>query len=375
MKVLHINCNYLTTVLHQTMVEHLDGQGVESRVFAPTYDRSRAVIKPRDNVVVAQCFKKWDRAVFDYKQRKILRAVQESCNVADFNCIHAYTLYTDGNCAMNLSKKFGIPYVVAVRSTDVNAFFKYRPHLRGRGVRVMQKASAVFFLSKTYMDQVLGKYVPAHLREEIARKSYVVPNGIDDFWLENACVNGNVSETAERLARKELRVIYAGRINRNKNIRTTLKALEELRAKGWKTELTVVGKVEEPSEFELIEKDAHTRYVQAVPKEELIRLYRANDMFVMPSFTETFGLVYAEAMSQGLPVVYTKGQGFDGQFAEGEVGYHVKADDAHEVAEAIERIAENYAGLAGRVVSAAGNFRWSDIVEKYSGIYKDSANG
>lgn len=40
----------------------------------------------------------------------------------------------------------------------------------------------------------------------------------------------------------------------------------------------------------------------------------------MPSHKETFGLVYAEAMSQGLPIIYTKNQGFDGQFPDGYVG-------------------------------------------------------
>ena len=43
----------------------------------------------------------------------------------------------------------------------------------------------------------------------------------------------------------------------------------------------------------------------------------------MTSLGESFGLTYAEAMSQGVPVIYSKGQGFDGQFKEGVVGYHV----------------------------------------------------
>jgi glycosyltransferase involved in cell wall biosynthesis len=68
---------------------------------------------------------------------------------------------------------------------------------------------------------------------------------------------------------------------------------------------------------------------------ELIDIYRANDIFVMPSFTESFGLVYAEAISQGLPVVYSIGQGFDRQFPEGEVGYHADPNSAQSVADAI----------------------------------------
>ena len=46
----------------------------------------------------------------------------------------------------------------------------------------------------------------------------------------------------------------------------------------------------------------------------------------MPSRYETFGLVYGEAMSQGLPIIYSKGQGVDGYFKEGTVGYGVVSD-------------------------------------------------
>ena len=71
--------------------------------------------------------------------------------------VHAYTLFTDGNCARALSKKYGIPYGVAVRNTDVNNFFKMMPHLRGRGIKIMLGAKAVFFLSEAYREQVFEK--------------------------------------------------------------------------------------------------------------------------------------------------------------------------------------------------------------------------
>ena len=71
----------------------------------------------------------------------------------------------------------------------------------------------------------------------------------------------------------------------------------------------------------------------------------------MPSFTESFGLVYAEAMSQGLPVIYSKGQGFDNQFPEGMVGVHVSAYDAHDVAEGIEKVVNNFYQMTQNTVS------------------------
>lgn len=369
MRVLHINCNYMTTVLHQTMVEHLNKTGVESRVFAPVYDASMAVIRPNDNVTVSECFRKWDRVHFGYKQRKILAAAEKSFDIASFDVLHAYTLFTDGNCALRLSEKYGIPYVVAVRSTDVNAFFKYRPWLRGRGVEIMERASAVFFLSQRYLDLTLERYVPASRREALRKKCSVVPNGIDDFWLNNAPAPRS-SQSLAQLNDRKVRLIVAGRINRNKNQVTAMKAVQRLNELGWDAHLHVVGNVESEAVAQELQASPVVTCHPARPKEGLIELYRQSDIFLLPSYEETFGLVYAEAMSQGLPVLYTRGQGFDGQFPEGQAGYSIDPDSPDEIAEKAIAIIDSYASISARVPGLSRQFNWDDIAGGYLAVYR-----
>lgn len=367
MKVFHINCNYLGTTLHQIMVEKLDSIGVENSVFVPTFDGTKIVIKPNENVTVSNCFKKWDKVVFQHKQKKILKAIEKNCTLENVDVIHAYTLFTDGNAAYTLSKKYGIPYVVAVRNTDVNTFFKKMIHLRKRGVEIMRKAEKVFFLSESYRKIVLEKYVPEEYRDEVFSKTEIIPNGIDDFWHNN--------KYAEKLELGNVvKLIYAGRIDKNKNITTTQKAMKILREKGINTRLTVVGKVEDSAEYELISSSDDTDCKPAEPKEKLIDEYRNSDIFVMPSYRETFGLVYAEAMSQGLPVVYTQGQGFDGQFEEGEVGYHVPSDSPEAIADAIEKICADYSGISHRAAEGSTRFNWDSIVSSYISFYEQIKN-
>ena len=345
------------------MVENLDKFGHNSKVFAPTYDRKLAIIEPNENVLVSECFKKWDRLFFGYKQKKICNSIEKHYNLDNFDLIHAYTLYTDGNAARTMSKKYGVPYVVAVRNTDVNTFFKYMPHLRGRGVKIMLDAKAVFFLSEAYRKQVFDKYVPKKYHGQLKEKTYIVPNGIDDFWFDNQPMLENRLDNTVKL-------VYAGRIDRNKNIETTQKAMEMLRSRGINTSLTVVGKVVDEKVYSKIKDNPHTECVHAKPKEELLEIYRKHNIFVMPSFTESFGLVYVEAMSQGLPVVYSAGQGFDNQFPEGTVGYRVSAYDAQSVADGIEKIIRNFEGIASRTVPSAKIFNWNDITVRYGEIYK-----
>ena len=365
MKIFHINCNYIGTTLHQIMAENLENLGYENQVYVPVYDKNKAVIKPNENVCVSECFKKWDRIVFDYKQEKIYKDIVSKFNVADYDCIHAYTLFTDGNCARRLSKKYGVPYVVAVRNTDVNSFLRLMPHLRKRGVQTMRNASAVFFLSEAYRKQVFEKYVPEKYREEIMKKTYIIPNGIDNHWLDNPAEPKRFDVQS-----KKLRLIYAGRIDKNKNIPTTQKAMEILRKDGVEVTLTVVGKIDDKSEHERIMQDEFTTYIPNQKKEDLLKLYREHDIFVMPSFTESFGLVYAEAMSQGLPVIYSEGQGFDGQFADGTVGFSVDSHSAESVAQSIIRTVKHYSRISREAINGAKKFNWSEIACRYDEVYK-----
>lgn len=363
MKVLHINCNYIGTTLHQIMVETLDEMGVENEIFVPTYDKNLAVIEPNNNVCVSECFRKVDRVIFDYKQEKIMAAIEKRYDISSFDLIHAYTLFTDGNVARKLSEKYNIPFVVAIRNTDVNDFFKKMLHLRKRGVKTMQEARAIFFLSKPYYNQVFTKYIPEEKKELLQAKSFVIPNGIDKFWFENK------PNAKPKLDERLIKLVYAGRIDKNKNVPTTQQAMEILKKEGYNVSLTVVGKVQDKKEFRIINENQNTICLPQKGKNELIHIYRSSDIFVMPSFTESFGLVYAEAMSQGIPVIYTKNQGFDGNFLDGEVGYSVNSKDPVSVAEGIKKVINNYCKIAGNCVAKSKKFDWHEICNCYVSIY------
>lgn len=350
------------TALHQTMIEHLDQLGVVSNVFVPVCEGEIAVTKANANVCVSKCFNKWDRFVFDIKQYKIIKSIEKNYDVKEFDCLHAYTLFTDGNAAMKLAEKYNKPFVVAVRNTDVNDFFAKLFYLRNRGIKIMRKASAIFFLSEAYRKTVFEKYVPSKYKDELYVKTHIIPNGIDDFWHAN-------EPSKDFLNNKKLgdvvKLIYAGRIDKNKNILTTQKAMDILAAKGIKTSLTVVGKIADEGEFKQIMNHPNTEHLQAMPKEKLIEQYRSHDIFVMPSFTETFGLVYAEAMSQGLPVVYSKGQGFDGQFENEIVGFRCQSNDAMSVAKAIMNSIQDFKRIVQNNASNSKKFEWEKICQAY----------
>ena len=97
---------------------------------------------------------------------------------------------------------------------------------------------------------------------------------------------------------------------------------------------------------------------------------REIDVLLVPSSAETFGLVYLEAMSQGVPVLYTRGQGFDGQFADGEVGWAVPCRDIRAQAEALRRVAQgDYAALSARCAEQARRYAWPEVAGRWLDVY------
>lgn len=366
MKILHINCNYVTSPFHKNLILFLSDLGVKNNVFVPVWDSK--MVYSENGVIVKQCFNRYDRLFFFYKQRKIQKALKNEFNAGEFDVIHAYTLFTDGNVAYNISKETGKPFVVAVRNTDVNLFLKRFKHLRKLGISILGQAEAIFFLSPCYRDLVINKYVPRELKDKIQKKSYVIPNGIDNFWLKNKNMKGGLSP--EKNKENQLSALYVGTIDKNKNILLTVRALKLLTEKGWNVKFTIIGNIRSKKVFKKITDFDFCEYINPLSKENLVEYYRSADIFIMPSHTETFGLVYAEAMSQALPVIYTKGQGFDRQFEEGLVGYHVRDVSANDIINAIELIKNNYKTIQANCLSLVNKFDWKDIAEKYKNIYE-----
>lgn len=70
----------------------------------------------------------------------------------------------------------------------------------------------------------------------------------------------------------------------------------------------------------------------------------------MPSKAETFGLVYVEAMLQGLPILYTKNEGIDG-FYEENIGEKVISTDMEEIQIKLLKLIENTNNITFQLLS------------------------
>lgn len=372
MNVLHICSDYPYTPIYNQLLNSFSNKHnhlmyvplANGNAFDNKYD-----MVGNNQLVYSYDFNKIDRWFYKNKTKKIFSSINRKSLIDTCDFVHAHYLFSAGGVAYELKIKQGIDYLVAVRNTDINLFFKYGIHLRPFAIKILKEASKVVFISPTFLDNLLNKYIPMNSKEEILSKSIIIPNGVDEFWHKNK-YKRNYNPFSD-----DLKLLFVGEFTANKNIETIIKVVELLRGKGLNAQLTLVG--DGPNSTKINKIIANKKFVErhtwTNSKEELKDFYRDADIFVMPSFNETFGLVYIEALSQGLPLIYTRNQGIDGYFMQGQVGYACNPSDADEICFNIMKIMDEYSEISSRCSSALESFSWPRIARQYESIYEGVA--
>ena len=337
----------------------IDGISVDTTVY---YGRrkDKFFVNNDKKVISEKVYSKIDGILYFSKEKKLIKNLEKNLNCEKFSIIHAHTLYTDGFLAYQIFKKNSTPYIVAVRSTDLLYYAKYRKDLYFLAKKILINAKKVVFLSENYLNRTSN-----HFKINLKNKSVVIPNGLDNFFIKNLYC----SDSSKKDNNNCFNLITVGFISKRKNQLTVAKAISELRLEyNLNIRYSIIGKVLDQSILTELEKFPFVEYKSFMSKENLINEYRRSDLFIMPSLNETFGLTYLEAISQNTPVIYSSGEGFDGQFVNGEVGYPVDPLDIEDIKKKILLVLYNESKFE-MISKKSKNFSWEIIGEKYRNIY------
>lgn len=372
MKLLHICSDYSNQELYKQMVIHLKEENLEQIVYVPVRKESeinKYNIEAYNNIQIVydHCLRKRHRFLFKMKIAHITNRIIAKIDLKKIELIHGHFLFSDGAVALKIKQKFNIPYVVTVRNTDVNLFFKYMFHLRCKGIEILLNAERIIFLTPAYVNEVISKYIPTVLHEKIKKKISILPNGLNEYWIEN--INQRIKQKTDLL-----KILYVGDFTPNKNVLSIIKCVAQLKEEGTNIKLTLVGGGGTNSKTVMDRlKNCDKKIVQfhksTTNKDDLLSYYRENDLFIMPSFKETFGIVYLEAMSQGLPILYSQGQGVDGYFPNHPPGYAVNPYKIEDIKSKILIAYNNMETLSANSLIHIKYFSWPEIAKEYRFMY------
>jgi len=262
------------------------------------------------------------------------------------------------------------PYIISLRGSDTPGYDLSNPTVeRLHGVlkpitrRIWRRAGRVVALSDG-----LRKIAQSTMPE---LPIDVIPNGID----QDEFYPPDTPEDARRDG--PVRLITVARLIERKGIQELLQAIAQ--PEKLPVELTIVGTG--PCLDLLRQQSADlglneiVRFLGFIEHSLLPDLYRQADIFVLPSHTESFGLVFAEAMGCGLPVIAAAVGGVPEVIDDGTNGILVQPKDAAGLRVALDRLVHDphlrrEMGVASRERVLA-NFTWRGVTERYLATYAD----
>ena len=223
--------------------------------------------------------------------------------IADLDVIHVHSPFVTGWMGAHYARRFGIPLIYTYH-TQLEAYAHYVP-FEPHATRY-----AASRLTRTFANMADAVIAPTpsmsrRLRElGVRSRIETLPSGIDVALFGSG---RRRSEERERLGAGdgETLLLYVGRLAQEKNVELLLAAMAIARDE--RLRLAIVG--DGPGRPDLVAMARElgishvTRFTGAMPRASLPDVYASADAFVMPSTTETQGLVQAEAMAAGVPVI------------------------------------------------------------------------
>ncbi len=376
LRVLHIIGGFAQQGLHRQMVESLRTVCSHQTVFVPVRTVGELRREPASSDDISYCFRyvlrRRHRLLFRSKVDMLQRQVKAYVALKELDLVHAHTLYSDGAVALRLRETLGLPYLVAVRNTDLRVFMRWRPDLGRLRDRILAGAARVVFISPSY-EQELTERFSGSFGAALKAKSVVCPNGLSDEWF--ATDSSDAAESGRASPDGMLKLLYVGDFSRNKNVARLLEA-GALLGRGRPLALTLVGGGggDHARILRLLGRPEYrfAKYAGRVTDSAALRrYYREHDMLVLPSFHETFGLVLIEALSQGTPIVHSRGEGVDGYFATGTVSEAIDPRSPESIRGGIERLAARSHLIRDLCRKEAGRFRWTRIAATYGRLYDE----
>jgi glycosyltransferase involved in cell wall biosynthesis len=298
----------------------------------------------------------------------LARALREDIHSFDVVHLHSVFLWPTW-AAARIARRAGIPYIVSPRGmlgTEV---------IRGKS-RLLKSAWIRLIEQRTIRDSA-AVHVTADLeREEIQAlglrtpKFHCIANGVSWPASRSSLADGPFSALARPYA------LFLSRIDAKKGLDRLIAAWK------WVPELTLIIAGNDESGYRLeLEKiaaehrvDSRIRFVGMVSDDHKWALYENAAMFILPSYSENFGNVVAEAMAMGCPVIVTPEVGLANLVRESGAG-EVVDGEPRALAEAVRALLHDSArrrlmGERGRF-TASRHLSWKSAAVRMESLYRE----
>lgn len=292
----------------------------------------------------------------------IKKTIEDIYRNFKFEIIHSNVALPDGYGTMLVNEKYNVPHVVTIHGQDFQNTLNKNEKCRKALFKVLDKVDKIITVSSKLQRLVKD--------ESFYSKIEVVNNGIDKTYLHSQC-----KDKEEK--KHPIKILSVSNLIKTKGVDINIKAIAELIAKYPDIEYEIIGEgPEKPSLVNLVNNLGLKENVKFLGKLEhdIVMQHMAScDIFSLPSYSEGFGVVYIEAMSQGKTVIGVKGEGIEDAIIHGHNGFLVQREDVEDLTKTLDFLISNEKkrieiGEMGKK-AVEESFTWDINAKKVISIY------
>jgi len=335
MKVLHLVGFYPEiggpfSVIKELLIK-LSQKGISIKVLSPipkNYDKEKINFVKDLPFEVEYIEEQLPRFIMPSFSLKFINKIKQE----ETDLIHVAMLFDFYNVvATYFSKK---PYLVSLHGTFMKEAYKMMKlkklkkdfYMSIIGKKILKKAKFIHLLTQEEKEHFLEFY------PEFENKIRVIPNGLDLSQFEIDLNKSDLINKYPHLKGKKI-ILFLSRINRIKGLDILIPAFAKLHNEDKNYHLLIVGKDDGDGYEKRVRQwvneygltDAVTFTGLLTGKDKLMAFY-GSDVFVLPSYSENFGVAMVEAMACGVPIVVSDKVGISREIIQYNAGTIVKTN-------------------------------------------------
>ena len=272
---------------------------------------------------------------------KVYKKAVKACGQPDI--IHAQ-FYSIGAIAAVLKKRYKVPFVITEHSSKLNTDLQNISQLD------LNLAKSAYQCADKLI--AVSHALAANLKNNFQEEATVIPNIVDVSQFQYV----------ERTPKDDFTFISVGNLVKIKGFDQLLEAFAEAFKADNTVKLSIVGDGPELENLQntvtRLNLNGKVSLLRTIGRNRIKSFYQEGDAFVLASHSETFGVVFIEAMATGLPVIATSCGGPNDIVTE-NAGYLIPVDDRQALVSALQAMRNNAYNFNSLEISR-------NCIEKYS---------
>jgi len=354
----------------------LEKRKIQSPIYTTYFNASNSPKEEKIHNVHVKRFKSLFKFMKFIYTPSMIREIK--INNFDLIHIHNYRGY-HAHIGYKIAKKKKIPYVI----NPCGSLYGYKHIFKGikrfpyffydflTCKKVIKNADRIIVESKIEYKEAIKFGVDAS-------KIKIIPMGIDSKKYKKTIQHTEIS------AENPLKLLFVGRISRNRNLEPIIEAMEKvedvkLKIVGNEAKSSMLlrtGYLDELKEYvNLKNLNKKVDFQDAKYGEDLINEYKQADCFIYTSLSENFGQTIFEAATTGLPLICTSVGIANEILIQNETGFFVDFYNPNDIIEAINKLKlkslriKFSTKIQGLI---SDKYNWNMIIREYIKIYEDA---